>query len=403
MSRHKLVLTSWSYKEGLIQAAVLPYLQMIREVDKEGDLYLYTEEKQALQLDADGKRVVESELAKKGIKWLPQPYLNFGIEKILLSALGFLKLWWLIITKKIKFIHAFCTPAGSLGYMLSVLTGAKLIIDSYEPHAESMVENGTWSKESKAFKILWRLEKLQSKRASWCLGVASEMDKYALNKWGVSLRNFDIRPMCVNLERFKKDEQRRNEIRGELGWGQKIVAVYAGKFGGIYFDKEVFDFLEQAWEYWKDDFAILILSNQSKEEIGVLHRHTGIPREIIEIRNVSFEEMPAWLSVADFALTPVKPVPSKRYCSPIKDGEYWAMGLPVIISKNISDDSDIVERRGIGAVLTGQNSDEYRRAVEKISQLLQTDGIQQKIRNVAEEYRSYGKAFSVYRKVYQDL
>lgn len=50
-------------------------------------------------------------------------------------------------------------PAGALGYVLSKFTGSKLIIDSYEPHAESMVENGTWKKSSLKFKILFWLEK----------------------------------------------------------------------------------------------------------------------------------------------------------------------------------------------------------------------------------------------------
>ena len=45
--------------------------------------------------------------------------------------------------------------------------------------------------------------------------------------------------------------------------------------------------------------------------------------------------------------TPVKPVPTKRYCTPVKDGEYWALGLPVIITEGISDDSGIIRENGI--------------------------------------------------------
>ena len=34
-----------------------------------------------------------------------------------------------------------CMTAGSLGYILSKTSGKNLVIDSYEPHAEAMVEN----------------------------------------------------------------------------------------------------------------------------------------------------------------------------------------------------------------------------------------------------------------------
>ena len=58
----------------------------------------------------------------------------------------------------------------------------------------------------------------------------------------------------------------------------------------------------------------------------------------IESLFVPYNQITDYYQIADFAINPVKPVPSKRYCTSIKDGEYWGMGLPVVITKNISDD-----------------------------------------------------------------
>jgi hypothetical protein len=56
------------------------------------------------------------------------------------------------------------------------------------------------------------------------------------------------------------------------------------------------------------------------------------------------------LNAADFAICPVKPIPSKRYCSPIKNREYWATGLPVVITNHISTDSELIALKNVGAV-----------------------------------------------------
>jgi hypothetical protein len=106
------------------------------------------------------------------------------------------------------------------------------------------------------------------------------------------------------------------------------------------------------------------------------------------------------MNLADFAICPVKPVPTKRYCTPIKDGEYWASGLPVVITKGISDDSDIIAQHDIGFVLQNLQPDEYQKAISKIDLLMQTPGTREKIREVARQYRNFRIAEEVYRLIY---
>ena len=107
------------------------------------------------------------------------------------------------------------------------------------------------------------------------------------------------------------------------------------------------------------------------------------------------------MGLGDFGITPVKPIPTKRYCSPIKDGEYWALGLPVIITKDISDDSSIIESENIGAVLRELNVEEYKKAIDKIEIFLREgSSLSTRIFAVAKKYRSFEIAEKVYNKVY---
>jgi len=134
-----------------------------------------------------------------------------------------------------------------------------------------------------------------------------------------------------------------------------------------------------------------------------LAERSGFPGDALIVRFVDHDAVPAHLAAADFAVTPVKPVPTKRCCTPIKDGEYWAMGLPVVITPGISEDSEIIRRRGIGAVLEGFAPEHYRAALRRIDELLREvppDELRARIRATAVEFRGFERADAAYRGVY---
>jgi hypothetical protein len=246
----------------------------------------------------------------------PEPYKRFGLKKLVASAGNLSKLVAIIKKEKIKTIHAFCTPAGSIAYLLSKFTGAELIIDSYEPHAESMIENGTWKKDGMAYRILFSLEKKQTQRAKILIATTAGMKQYALEKYGVEVKRFFVKPACVDLIKFSPSEKDTSLLK-ELGFENKIVCVYAGKLGGIYLKEEVFDFIKLCYDRWKNDFRFLMLTNATKEEIDTEIQRAGLPENIVVSKFVYHDDVPRYLSLGDFAINPVKPVPTKRYCTSI--------------------------------------------------------------------------------------
>jgi HD-like signal output (HDOD) protein len=78
------------------------------------------------------------------------------------------------------------------------------------------------------------------------------------------------------------------------------------------------------------------------------------------------------------------------------------MGLPVIITKDISDDSDIIRQEQIGYVLQELNESEYLQSVKVIETLIGDPVIRAKIVQVANKYRSFEIARNVYRHVYPE-
>ena len=405
-----LVLTYWSYKDALIQTYTLPYLKIIFEqLQHGGAIFLVTLEQPHLAISKSELRDIQQQLAEYNIRLVPLKYHKFGIVSVFMLKLYLLKLLFLIFVNNISHIHAWCTPAGSLGYILSSITGVPLIIDSYEPHAEAMVENGTWRKNGIAFKLLMLFEKLQSKRAISVIACSAGMKEYAKKKYRVDfVNNFYTKPACVDFELFSPEKvmQESAALKTQLSLQDKIVCVYSGKFGGIYLEKEIFDFLKIAHNYWEEKFHILLLTSTPKEKIFSLATQSGLKTDIITALFVPHKNIPRYMGIGDFAINPVKPVPTKRYCTSIKDGEYWAMGLPVVITKNISEDSEIVKENNTGAIIESMDTAGYVSAIKKMDALLTTENkiaFRNKIREIAIRRRNFSIAKEIYKDIYKNI
>lgn len=394
--RSILVVTYWSYADALIQTYTLPYLRIMLSALPVGSrIHLIT-------LEKSGAEREEIEL-EPGVTYHRVRYRAFGFGGMLMVAGMIYRSLRTIRRERIDTIHAWCTPAGMIGYLLSMMTGRPLVIDSFEPHAEAMVENGTWCRSGPAFKVLFLFERLQTARAKELIAAASGMKEYALHAYGIAIKRYHVKPACVDLEKFSLRNVKRKELLELLGLHGKLVAVYAGKFGGIYLDQEVFDLLRVARDFWGQRFHVLLLTGHTLNSLLPFMERSGLDTSMFTVLSVAHKDVPDYIGLADFALTPVRPVPTKRYCTPIKDGEYWALGLPVIITADISDDSEIIRTNDIGCVLERLDQPSYQRAIRKMDGILSTHTREElfvRIRAVAEKYRNFRIAEKVYKDIY---
>lgn len=395
--RNILVITSWCFNDALIQTYTLPYLNIIsNQISEDSKIFLTTLEKNNQQIKNSNAK----------IKNICIPYHSISIKGFMMWIILIYTLLKTVRKEKIDVIHCWCTPAGMIGYIISILTGKPLIIDSYEPHAETMVENGVWKKNGFAYHLLFFFEKKMTKHAKYLIATTEGMKKYAREKYNFVEKNFFVKPACVNLDMFSENNLKLQHLVNKLNFNNKIVAVYAGKFGGIYLDKEIFDFFKVAEYYWQEKFRVLILSSHSKEEIENYAKISKLLPETCIHMYVNHHEIPNYIGLGDFGITPVKPIPSKRYCTPIKDGEYWALGLPIVITKDISDDSDIINENKIGSILEVLNDNAYLKSVKEIDELLKNNTrreLYQKIRPIAEKYRNFEIAEKIYYTIYGEI
>lgn len=393
--KNVLVLTYWPFQEALVQTYTLPYVVYIRKnIGSKAKLFLVTYE-------TDGPNVTPEQqafLKQYNIELVTYDYTGFSAKAILQVRKSLRSLRKLIQENDINYLHCWGASAGGFGYLLQRKTNVKLVLDSFEPHAESMVENGTWKSNSKAFKIQWWLEKKQALSADHLIALTEGMKQYATQKYGTISGTFHVKPSLVDLELFGK--HRHANVRPELGFHEEdVVCVYAGKIGGIYYREPIYAFWKACTQRIPN-FKVLFLTNFSVEEGKQLEQQYEIPEGTILQQFVPHVRVPELMAQADFAINPVVPVPSKRYCTSIKDGEYWATGLPVVISPNISDDSGIIEQRQIGAVLDYEKPETYAEAIDQILSLLKEEGLTDRIVATAKKYRHFDVAEKVYESIY---
>ena len=393
-----LVTTYWAFDNALITNYTLPYIRIIqKQIHPNSKIFLLTLSPK-IKNSAEKLRAVKKEYESQGVYLINFNYNPFGPVMFFRLIWMFVYLLAFVLNNKIKTIHSWCTPAGAIGFVVSVITRVPLILDSFEPHADTMVETNTWKKNSFAYKVLFYFEKLQLNRALEVICTTEGMIGYCDTTYGVKKERYFIKPACVDLELFyptKKDYALINEIKPG-----NIVCVYAGKFGDIYLDAEVFEFFAVAHVHWGEKFKVLLLTNHSNAEIDDFCFKADLDKNVIIKRFVPHKDVSKYMNLGDFGICPVRPIPTKRFCTPIKNGEYWALGLPVIITKNISDDSDLIVTNNAGYVLKELNIHEYELAVKKIDALLIEPDLGVKIRQIAEIKRNFSIAEKIYKTIY---
>ena len=387
-----LFITQWEYQDGLIQST-LSYLNIIERITGYY-CYLVTTSKVSNKIRvAKRGRMIMIEVPVKR-RWL---FLSWFYNIILLKGIS--------DKKKVDIVHGWCTPACSVALMLKLMNRKlKFIADSYEPHSESMVETGAWKRKNFKFYVLFFLERIQTRNADCFIFSAPGMEDYILKKYHKKVSNFLVKPTCANLERFSYSAVKNPELLEKYKLKDKITCVYAGKLGGLYLYDEIFAFIKKCEDYWgSDNFRFLLLSGATNDEVNEVRKRYRISSATIIKQFVPHTEIQIYMGLADFGFSPVKPVPSRKYCSPIKDAEYWALGLPTVITHDISIDSGLIRNNNIGAVIESLDDKGYLVAIKKVDEILKQytrQEIYNKIRPFAEKYRNMNIAEDVYSTVY---
>lgn len=198
-------------------------------------------------------------------------------------------------------------------------------------------------------------------KSDYVLCTSNALKKHLIEKHSLKDINIEAFPAYADAAKFHFDENRRREIRQQLGLQDKFVLVYLGNmlpWQMFLTTVAVFKIIKGIEE--KAHFLVLAIP---KEKAMGYIKDGQLSEEDYTLLSVDHHLVPAYLSAADLGFLPREKHLLNKVASPGKFAEYVMCGLPVMMTDGIGDYSEMMKTQELGIVL--QNIDDGKEIIEK--------------------------------------
>ena len=390
-----LYISYWGIDDALTKATVIPSIKLLRDYSKE--LFLCTMERSARYSDV---------ILPRGVLHIPA--INFhNLPRLFRKLFDFIILYSTLV--KICKRHSVSTVvcrgamAGAFGYLLYRRFKLPFHVESFEPHADYMVEGGTWKKTGIEYRIQSFFEVKQIRYATTLMPVSFNYYNELMKKRGVPPKRLMMMPCCVDVEKFRFNYEARCRIRQNLGISMDtIVGIYVGKFGDIYYEDESFVIFKESFNIFGNFYLIILSPDPRGKILEKLKKHKVFEGKVL-VSHVQYDEVPDFLSASDFGFSLIKSTPSRRFCSPIKDGEYWANGLLTLLTAGVGDDEQIIRINSAGAIINTKIESIREGLFYLKSQMAKEtrEELSDRISPLAVQYRNFEIIEKGYRQIFE--
>jgi glycosyltransferase involved in cell wall biosynthesis len=388
-----LFLSYWGLDDPLTISTVFPHLRLLQQRPDVESILLVTIERNGT------KPIFQPTFSTDKLTYAPlvsEPGRNVLVTKTDDFLRFPKKLSKLAAGHRSTFLLARGAPAGALAYLVWKQNKLPFYVESFEPHADYMLESGVWKRYDPRYLFQRHWERKQKQLARGLMPVA-ENYRQQLIREGVAADKIVTVPCSVDVTAFGYDEARRRLVRQQLSFEDEApVGIYVGKFGDIYYDAEAFDLFKAAADHFGSAFRLIILTPNAQSEVRAKLTKVGLTEAQVFVTKAPHTDVPGYLSAADFAFAPIKPAPCRLFCSPIKVGEYWAAGLPVLLTEGVGDDSAIIRQEGGGAIFNLDLPSTVPVAIQQVAEELKEPKYRQKAVALAQRHRSLNRALQAY-------
>jgi len=393
-----LYLAYWGAAEPLGQALILPSVKRLAQLGAR--LTLVTFEKPSDLERPAAMGAIREALEESGIDWIPLRYHKR--PKLPATAFDLAQGVARGITSRLKarpdVIHARTFVGGLMGLALAPLLGARLIYHNEGFYPDEQVDGGVWRSGSAPHRVAGYLERRMYARADGIIVMSYRAKEVVEGFESVRRRGIPVTvvPSCVDLDHFQHfGLGRSSDYHG-------LKLIYIGSVGGRYILDRISRFTAVASEVL-GDVQLRVLSKAEPALVASMLDSGGLRRTAWSLDSVSRESMPLELATQHAGLFFLERGLSEHGCSPTKIGEYWAMGLPVVTTPNVSDTDDIIRRERVGVIVKDHTDAEYGRAVSELQLLLEDPHLAGRCRRAAEKHYALAPAcdrqISLYHRV----
>lgn len=280
---------------------------------------------------------------------------NKGFAKRIIDFLSFAFMaFWVGLFKKTDVIIA-TSPQFFTTWTAETLATLKRkpwVFELRDIWPESIRAVGAISGDSKIFKFLEKIELRLYKRSSRVISVTESFKKNLIER-GIDSKKVKVVINGANLERFSKMEKDAALVE-KYNLKGKFVAGYVGTHGMAH----KLDFILNSWPKNNPDFHLMLMGDGAeKSKLIVLAK-------ALNITNISFipsmlkEDVPAYLSLMDVSLVPLKKSELFKTVIPSKIFENSAMQIPILLGVE-GESADIIQKYNAGLCFEPENKEDF--------------------------------------------
>jgi glycosyltransferase involved in cell wall biosynthesis len=301
------------------------------------------------------------------------------------------------VAEPVDVVHARTFVGGLIGRLVAATLRTKLVYHNEGFYPDEQVDGGFWAQGSAWHRLTKALETRLYAAADGLIALSHRAKAVVEDLPAVRRKKTPVIvvPSCVDLDRFTHDPDRSRQHDG-------LRLVYTGAVGGRYILDRVGRFVSVLAER-RPDVRLSVLTRAEPALVTEMLDRGGLPRDAWSLDCLPHEAMPAELPRHDAGLFFLTQGLSEHGCSPTKVGEYWACGLPVVTTPNVSDTDALIREWRAGVVVAGHDHESYRRAAAELEALLGDVDLPRRCRKAAEAHYALAPACDRQFVLYQKL
>jgi glycosyltransferase involved in cell wall biosynthesis len=270
---------------------------------------------------------------------------------------------WLLARERYDFIYATSPPlfVGAAGLALRSLKKTPLVLEVRDLWPEIAIELGELHNRSAIRLATWLEETCYSDAA--IVIVVTQATRKRLIQRGIPEHKMILIPNGADPELFRFDPVGRENLRQALGFGDKMVAIYAGLIGIAQGLETVLEAAKILNQNYPIHFVILGEGSRKKDLIRLAERYKL--SNLVFINEQPREVIPTYLSAADVAIIPLRDIELFKSTIPSKLFDAWACQRPVILGVQ-GEARQILERAGGGIAIPPEKPGELANALVQL-------------------------------------
>mgnify|MGYP001026535923 CR=1 FL=1 len=221
----------------------------------------------------------------------------------------------------------------------------------YDGRGARSAEIREYSSDDVFADVMSEIEREAIQAADWRIAVSQALVEHWRESFDFNGNDYTVVP-CSVAAHFDGPKIKQGQlIRESFGWGKDDpIIVHLG--GGAGWQNGPLSFVAiRHWLRVNPRLRHLILS---KENDQLNELKTEFPDQVV-ITQVTHDQVPDYLSAADYGLLLREENVTNGVASPVKFAEYLSCGLQILISANLGDFSEMVAEDSLGNVVTELN------------------------------------------------